>query len=723
MIDPFAELRQLEWSQRMRAAPAQRARRRVRGRRSAASLWRAPRRGGAQALGAADRAPSRRDARRPDRARRRRSRARRAAAGRTCSMRRFSGPAGDPCGDVMAGGRWIVREGRHAREQDVLRRFRAALARTISIARHMSAAAVPGECRQAMDRPDALRPAAHQRAPRDDARARQVMARYPMRRSASAAARSPGSAPRASCRAMSRAARTLDAQRRWATPGLVDCHTHLVYAGNRAGEFERRLEGASYADIARAGGGIQSTVRGDARGRRRSARRRQRAAARGDGDREGGDHGRDQVRLRARHRERAQAAARRARARRGARRRRAYDAARRACAAAGVRRPRRRVHRLRLRATRFPRSRARASPTRSTHSARRSASRRAQTRRVFEAARAHGLPVKLHADQLSDGGRRGAGRGVRRTVRRSSRIHERARASRRWRGPAPWRCCCPARSTRCARRECRRSTRSRAHGVPIAIATDCNPGTSPATSLPLMMNMACTLFGLTPREALAGVTRHAARALGLADRGTLAVGPARGHRTVGHRRARASSRIGSAPTRARPSSVAAASSGARFDVGRMRIRRTRGGLDAAVAALTRGDCAADRERAARGPARARRDRAAHAAAARAMPDTDWHVDELYAFAPSAGATLIAATHSRYVVDLNRDPSGAELYPGRGQHGAVPDADLRERADLRARRGTDAGRNRRAARARTSSRTTRCSRPKSRACASGTAMPC
>jgi imidazolonepropionase len=64
----------------------------------------------------------------------------------------------------------------------------------------------------------------------------------------------------------------------------------------------------------------------------------------------------------------------------------------------------------------------------------------------------------------------------------------------------------------------------RAHGVPIAISTDCNPGTSPATSLPLMLNMACTLFRLTPSEALAGVTRHAARALGYSDRGTLDVG-------------------------------------------------------------------------------------------------------------------------------------------------------------------------------------------------------
>jgi imidazolonepropionase len=64
----------------------------------------------------------------------------------------------------------------------------------------------------------------------------------------------------------------------------------------------------------------------------------------------------------------------------------------------------------------------------------------------------------------------------------------------------------------------------RERGVPMAIASDCNPGTSPATSLPLMLNMACTLFRLTPEEALAGVTKHAARALGLADRGTLAPG-------------------------------------------------------------------------------------------------------------------------------------------------------------------------------------------------------
>ena len=85
-------------------------------------------------------------------------------------------------------------------------------------------------------------------------------------------------------------------------------------------------------------------------------------------------------------------------------------------------------------------------------------------------------------------------------------------------------CCCRARSTRCAKRACRRSTALRERGVPIAIATDLNPGTSPLLSLRLAINMACTLFRLTPEEALRGATVNAARALGLSDRGRLAQG-------------------------------------------------------------------------------------------------------------------------------------------------------------------------------------------------------
>ena len=90
-----------------------------------------------------------------------------------------------------------------------------------------------------------------------------------------------------------------------------------------------------------------------------------------------------------------------------------------------------------------------------------------------------------------------------------------------------------------------------------------------------------------------------------------------------------------------------------------------------------------------------------------MPDTDWHVDEALSRSRRAtGATLITATHSRYVVDLNRDPSGAALYPGRRQHRAVPDAHVRQRADLSPRRRAVAARDRRAAARRSSIRITR-----------------
>jgi len=147
----------------------------------------------------------------------------------------------------------------------------------------------------------------------------------------------------------------------------------------------------------------------------------------------------------------------------------------------------------------------------------------AQTRRVFAAARAHGLPVKLHADQLSDGG----GAALAAEFRALSADHLEftdETGVRAMAGAGTVAVLLPGafytlRETRMPPVEL-----LRAHGVPIAIATDCNPGTSPTTSLLLMLNMACTLFRLTPVEALAGATVHAARALGLPDRGTLVAG-------------------------------------------------------------------------------------------------------------------------------------------------------------------------------------------------------
>ena len=139
----------------------------------------------------------------------------------------------------------------------------------------------------------------------------------------------------------------------------------------------------------------------------------------------------------------------------------------------------------------------------------------------------HGLRIKLHAEQLSNLQRRRAGRRLWRAFGRPSRACRRGRASRRWRAPGWSRCCCPAPSTRC--RETRKPPVDllRRYGVPMAVATDCNPGTSPVLSPTLMMSMACTLFGLTPEEALAGMTREGARALGLQDEiGTISAGKA-----------------------------------------------------------------------------------------------------------------------------------------------------------------------------------------------------
>jgi imidazolonepropionase len=147
----------------------------------------------------------------------------------------------------------------------------------------------------------------------------------------------------------------------------------------------------------------------------------------------------------------------------------------------------------------------------------------AQVGTVFAAAQSMGLPVKLHAEQLSDSG--GALLAARYGALSCDHLE--------WASEAGVRAMAEAgtvavllpgafyflRETRVPPVQLLRE-----HGVPIAVATDCNPGSSPCTSLLLMMNMACTFFRLTPLEALAGVTRHAARALGMHDCGVIAPG-------------------------------------------------------------------------------------------------------------------------------------------------------------------------------------------------------
>ena len=147
----------------------------------------------------------------------------------------------------------------------------------------------------------------------------------------------------------------------------------------------------------------------------------------------------------------------------------------------------------------------------------------AQVARVFEAARQLGLPVKLHAEQLSDSGGAAlaAGMGAL-SCDHLEWLSEEGAAAMAAAGSVA--VLLPGAFYFLRETRLPPVALLRRHGVPMAISTDCNPGSSPCTSLLLMLNMACTLFRLTPLEALAGVTRHAAQALGLSDRGTLTPG-------------------------------------------------------------------------------------------------------------------------------------------------------------------------------------------------------
>jgi imidazolonepropionase len=307
----------------------------------------------------------------------------------------------------------------------------------------------------------------------------------------------------------------------WATPGLIDCHTHLVYAGHRADEFEARLAGATYADIARAGGGIQSTVRATraASDDELAAASRPRLAALAA-------EGVTTVEIKSGYGLDTENECR------------LLACARRIANEAGVA-----VRTTLLAAHTVPVEFADRSDDYIDLVCRETipiAARRgladavdafcetiaftaAQTRRVFEAARSHGLPVKLHADQLSDAG--GAALAAEFGALSADHLEyasDRGIAAMARAGtvgvllPGAF---YALRETRAPPVATLRERR-----VPIAIASDANPGTSPAKSLLLMLNMACTLFRLTPEEALIGVTRDAARALALSDRGTLAVG-------------------------------------------------------------------------------------------------------------------------------------------------------------------------------------------------------
>ncbi len=308
----------------------------------------------------------------------------------------------------------------------------------------------------------------------------------------------------------------------WVTPGLIDCHTHTVFGGNRSGEFEQRLEGMSYAEIAAAGGGIASTVRAT-----RAATPEQLYASAEQRLRRLLKEGVTTVEMKSGY-------------------------------GLDLENERKILRVIRQLGTTQPvtvRSTCLAAHALPPEYAQRGddyidhichamlpalaaeglvdavdafcehlAFSPAQVERVFIAARRLGLPVKLHAEQLSALG--GASLAARYSALSADHLEFMSEADAVAMAAAGTVAVLLPGAYYFLRETQRPPLATlRRHGVAIAIATDLNPGTSPGLSLRLMLNMACTLFHMTPEEALAGVTLNAAKALGMgATHGSLETG-------------------------------------------------------------------------------------------------------------------------------------------------------------------------------------------------------
>ena len=310
-----------------------------------------------------------------------------------------------------------------------------------------------------------------------------------------------------------------DARGAWITPGLIDCHTHLVYAGNRAREFELRLSGATYEDIARAGGGILSTVKATrAASEEELWQLAQRRLSRWEAE------GATLIEVKSGYgldRETELKMLRVARRLSGLTVRTSFLGAH---ALPEEYRGRPDAYIELLCAEVLPEAKKQGLVDAVDAFCERIAFTPEQTRRVFESAQALGLPVKLHADQLSDLG--GAALAAEHGALSADHIefsNEHGISLMKEAGSVA--VLLPGAFYFLGEKQLPPIEALRRHGVPIALATDHNPGSSPLSSPLLVLNMACTLFRLTPEEALAGMTRNAARALGLqASHGTLEVG-------------------------------------------------------------------------------------------------------------------------------------------------------------------------------------------------------
>lgn len=327
--------------------------------------------------------------------------------------------------------------------------------------------------------------------------------------------------PRVGLPAEHRAAPRRDLGGRLVTPALIDCHTHAVHAGHRAAEFEMRLNGASYEAIARAGGGILSTVAATRAATEdellaASLPRIDAMIAAGAGTIEiksgyGLDRDTELRMLRV---------ARRIGRSRAVTVRTTFLGAH-AVPPGHAGRADAYIDAVAIPALREAHAEGLVDAVDAF--CERIAFAPAQVERLFAAARGLGLPVKLHAEQLSDlGGAALAAAHGALSADHLEHLPDAGVAAMARAGTVA--VLLPGAFYALRETQAPPVAALRAAGVPMAVATDCNPGSSPMTSLPLAMNMACTLFRLTPAEALAGVTANAARALGLRDRGRIAPG-------------------------------------------------------------------------------------------------------------------------------------------------------------------------------------------------------
>ncbi|MGR3269555.1 imidazolonepropionase [Thalassococcus profundi] len=308
---------------------------------------------------------------------------------------------------------------------------------------------------------------------------------------------------------------------RMVTPGLIDCHTHLVHGGNRAAEFEMRLNGASYEEVARAGGGIVSTVRatreaGEEVLLREALRRADALIAEGVTTLEiKSGYGLDiKTELRMLR------VARAVMAHRPVRVKTSFLGAH-AVPAEYKGRDDAYIDEVCIPALRAAHAEGLVDAVDGFCEG--IAFSPAQIARVFDVAQELGLPVKLHAEQLSNlgGAAMAAGYGAL-SADHIEHLDTAGVAAMAKAGTVA--VLLPGAFYTLHETQMPPVQALRDRGVPIALATDANPGSSPLTSLLLTMNMGCTLFRLTPEEALRGVTANAAGALGLSDVGTIAEG-------------------------------------------------------------------------------------------------------------------------------------------------------------------------------------------------------